>query len=319
MTHKIAIVVATKDRPADVRRLLESLRQQAVPPAEIVIVDASREPVESMVTAFPELRTRYIRHLPPSAAAQRNAGIRACDPTATLIGFVDDDTTFEPEAFANMLRFWEEAGPDVLGAAFNMRNYPSRGRQSLKRSRLAESLGLYSPRAGSVSLSGWHTVIGALAETQFVDWIGSCAALWRREVFAEDLFDEFYEGANLEDLDFSYTVGRRGRLAVVADAGFSHFPSAGGRLSSRPFGRLEVRNRVYFVKKHHLSIARCYLGLAIRFAMSLWNAVVRWDATSLARAFGNLEAVVAPRAIPARPQSSPAPPCRNELGSETGK
>jgi GT2 family glycosyltransferase len=306
VTHRISIVVATKDRPDDVRRLMESLRQQTIPPFEIVIVDASREPVESVVTVFPELRTRYIRHLPPSAAAQRNAGIRACDPTATLIGFVDDDTTFEPEAFANMLRFWEEAGPDVLGAAFNIRNYPSRGRQSLKRSRLAERLGLYSPKVGNVSPSGWHTVIGEVAETQFVHWLPSTAALWRRQVFGGDLFDEFYEGANLEDLDFSYTAGRRGRLAVVADAGFFHFPSPGGRLSTRHFGQLEVRNRLYFVRKHHLSIARCYFGLAIRFGMSLWTGIVRWDATALARAFGNVEAVVTPRAIPERPQGSPA-------------
>lgn len=304
---RISIVVATKDRPDDVRRLLESLRQQTIPPAEIVIVDASRESVESVVTAFPELHTRYVRHWPPSAAAQRNAGIRTCDPTATLLGFVDDDTTFEPEAFANMLRFWEKAAPDVLGAAFNIRNYPSRGRQLLKRSRLAESLGLYSPRAGSVSLSGWHTVIGGLTETQFVDWLPSTAAVWRREVFGEDLFDEFYEGANLEDLDFSYTVGRKGQLAVVTDAGFSHFPSPGGRLSNRHFGRLEVRNRLHFVRKHHLSIVRCYFGLAIRFAMSLGSAVVRWDATALARALGNLEAMVTRCAMPVPPQDSPTP------------
>jgi GT2 family glycosyltransferase len=50
MTHKISIVVATKDRPADLRRLLESLRQQTVKPAEVLIVDASSESVESVVT-----------------------------------------------------------------------------------------------------------------------------------------------------------------------------------------------------------------------------------------------------------------------------
>ena len=137
MMHRFSIVVATKDRPDDLRRLLQSLRQQTVKPAEVVIVDASREPVEFIVIAFPELRTQYVRHWPPSATAQRNAGIRACDPSATLIGFADDDATLEPDSFAAMLRFWESAGEDVLGASFNLLNYRLPGGQSLKRGRLS--------------------------------------------------------------------------------------------------------------------------------------------------------------------------------------
>lgn len=74
MRNIISLIVATKDRPDDLRKLLESLRRQIIRPAEIVIVDASHEPVELVVAEFPELTTRYLRHWPPSAAAQRNAG-----------------------------------------------------------------------------------------------------------------------------------------------------------------------------------------------------------------------------------------------------
>jgi glycosyltransferase involved in cell wall biosynthesis len=74
--HRISLIVATKDRPDDLRKLLESLRRQTVQPAEIVVVDASREPVEPVLVEFPELTTLYLRHWPPSAAAQRNAGMR---------------------------------------------------------------------------------------------------------------------------------------------------------------------------------------------------------------------------------------------------
>jgi GT2 family glycosyltransferase len=55
MTHKNSVVVATKDRPDDLRRLLESLHRQTIPPAEVVIVDVSREPVEPVVAASLEL------------------------------------------------------------------------------------------------------------------------------------------------------------------------------------------------------------------------------------------------------------------------
>ncbi len=297
INHTISLIVATKDRPDDLKTLLMSLRSQTIPPAEIVVVDASRESVEHVVKGFQELTVHYLRHWPPSAAAQRNAGIKACEPTATLIGFADDDTTFEPTAFENMLKFWNDAAPDVLGAAFNMRNSPSRGSAALKRSALAEWLGLYTARPGSVSASGWQTVIGELAETQFVDWIPSGASLFRREVFSQNLFDHAFESYSyLEDLDFSYTIRRAGRLAVVADAGFSHFPSSGGRVSARQFGQYEVRNRLYFVRKHHLSVTRCYLGLAIRIAMSVGGGLTHRNASMLSRSLGNLEALMKPSA-----------------------
>lgn len=45
MKHRISLIVATKHRPGDLRTLLESLRRQTVGPAEIVIVDARREPI----------------------------------------------------------------------------------------------------------------------------------------------------------------------------------------------------------------------------------------------------------------------------------
>jgi GT2 family glycosyltransferase len=290
MLQRVSLIVATKDRPNDLRRLLESLRRQTVGPDEILVVDASHQPVEPILAEFPELKMRYLRRWPPSAAAQRNIGIQACDAAATLIGFADDDTTFESRAFENMLAFWSDAAPDLLGAAFNIRNYPPRRNGFLKYSSLTERLGLYSPRPGSVSPSGWQTIIGELPETQFVDWVPSTAVLFRREVFDHNVFDEFFDDYSyLEDLDFGYTLSRVGRLAVVANAGFSHFPSTSGRVSARAFGRYEVRNRLYFVRKHCLSISRCYLGLTIRLAMSIGSGLASLNAGLLLRALGNIE------------------------------
>jgi glycosyltransferase involved in cell wall biosynthesis len=289
MKHSLSLVVATKDRPDDLRRMLSSIRNQTVRPAEIVLVDASSDSVEAILKEYPALSLRYLHHLPPSAAAQRNAGIQACSPNATLIGFADDDITFEPEAFEALMRFWDDAAPDTLGAAFNLRNYPPRSRSLLKQSWLAKALGLYSPRPGTVSRSGWQSVIPGLAETQYVDWLPTTAVIFRREAFALGLFDTFYESYSyLEDLDLSYTLSRTGRLAVVADAGFSHFPSSSGRVTPFEFGRYEVRNRLHFVRKHKLSLSRCYLGLAIRLAMSIGTGIVRMNQNPLKRALGNL-------------------------------
>jgi len=71
-----------------------------------------------------------------------------------------------------------------------------------------------------------------------------------------------------------------------------NFPSPTGRVSARQFGQYEVRNRLYFVRKHGLSLARCYLGLAIRLAMSVCSGLVRLDSNLFNRAFGNIEELI---------------------------
>jgi len=299
MMHRISLIVATKDRPDDLRTLFHSLRGQTAPPHEIVVVDSSIEPVEPVTLEFPDLNIRYLKHWPPSAAAQRNAGIAACDSEATLIGFADDDTTFEPNAFAVMLDFWRHAEPDILGAAFNIRNYPQRAKSPLKHSFLAEKLGLYSSTPGEVSRSGWQTVINELPETRDVKWLPSTASIFRRTVPNSITFDEFFETYSyLEDLDFSVSVGRAGRLAVVAEAGFFHLPSAAGRVSARQFGRFEIRNRLYFVRKHQLSLSRCYLGLLIRMTQSILGGMRSLDLTLWDRALGNAAELVITLASP---------------------
>jgi len=189
-----------------------------------------------------------------------------------------------------MCNFWNLATPNILGAAFNLCNYPERGNSFLKHSKIAELIGLYSTKPGIVSQSGWQTMIGTVASTQFMDWLPTSAVLFRREVFDNIFFDEMFDSYSyLEDLDLTYSLSRVGRLAVVGDAGFRHFSSPGGRVTARQFGRCEVRNRLYLVRKHHLSIARCYLGLAIRLAMSAVNGILHRDSTQLDRALGNIE------------------------------
>lgn len=291
--HKLAFVVATRDRPSELRRMLGSLAGQSCPPSQVVIVDASREPVERVARSFSALSVVYLRHLPPSATRQRNAGVDAVDHDVELIGFLDDDAVLEPEAMEAMLRFWEDAPEDVGGAAFNWVNCPARAVSWLKSSRLASWLGLYSRKRGVVVPSGWQTLVGRVSETLFVQWLPSGASVWRRAVLDEFRFDEWFDGYSyLEDVDFSYSVGKRYQLAVVADAGFSHYPSRAGRLDAYRFGKLEVRNRLYLVRKHGLSVPRCYLGLIARMLLSVGRVLTcHRPGESFKRVCGNVAGI----------------------------
>lgn len=291
----VSIVVATKDRPVELARLLASLSAQTRKPDQVVVVDSSTDPVEQVAASFgAALNLLYRHHWPPSASAQRNRGVRCCEPHSTLIGFVDDDTTFEPDAFANMLDFWKSAGSDSLaGAAFNILNYEMPSGQWLKRSQFVSKLGLYSAAPGGVARSGWQSVFGRLPRTTYVEWLPSSAVVWRSDLLKDASFDEYFSGYSyLEDLDFSFSAGKRGRLGVVASAGYSHFPSANGRVSSRQFGQVEVRNRLHFVRKHSLSLLRCHICIFIRLTMTVMQAVANPGRGYLARAQGNLDAIL---------------------------
>ncbi len=290
--HKIAFVVATKDRPAELGRLLESLSAQSRKPDEIIVVDGGAIGV-SEVLHRPELESlalRYERCLPPSAARQRNRGIARVSPGIDLIGFLDDDAVLAPGAMSRMMDFWESASSDIGGAQFNMLNHPAVFAAGLKRWPLISFLGLYSGNPGDVLPSGFQVMVGPVAETIFVRWLGSGASIWRRHIFDAESFDEWFEGYSyLEDLDFSFRVGRHYRLAVVGQAGYEHLPARKGRGDGFRFGRREAVNRLYFVTKNpELSRIRCAMALSLRLAISLAMAGRERKAGYLARAAGTL-------------------------------
>jgi GT2 family glycosyltransferase len=133
-------------------------------------------------------------------------------------------------------------------------------------------------------------MVGPVKKTVFVRWLGSGASIWRRAVFAVESFDEWFRDYSyLEDLDFSYRVGRRFRLAVVGGADYEHRPASEGRGGGFRFGRREAVHRLYFVSKNpELSRLRCILTLSLRMAISLVMAGRERKAYYLARAAGTL-------------------------------
>ncbi len=285
-------IVPTRNRPSDIRSLLDNLSHQITKPNQIIIIDASNDPDSTLSIEFPDLSIQHhIYKGKPSAAAQRNAGLTLLDDDIDLVGFVDDDIIFEPDAMKVMLDFWKSADETVCGAAFNLiePDVPQKG--FFKHSRLAEWLGLYRSQPGAVAKSGWHSRLSQVKDNMEVEWLISGASVWRREVLQEHQFDSFFQGYSyLEDLDFSYGVSRECRLMVVADARFQHHHHHQDLDAQwyKGFGRMEVRNRLYFVRKYGLSVWRCYIGLSIRFFQTLLQALKPGNKVLLSRARGNL-------------------------------
>jgi len=284
-TNRIAFVVPTKDRPHELRRMLSSVEAQSFRPEQVIVVDGSTTPCEEIARGFPGLKIAYLRVFPPSLSRQRNAGMAAVDPSMTLAGYLDDDLVLEPGAIEAMLVFWERAPDDVGGARFNIVN------EEFPRVVWLKSLFfLESRKRGSILPSGYHTSIGPVLKDTHVSWLSGGVTLWRRDVVREFAYDEWFQGTGyLEDVDYSYRVGKKHKLAVVADARVKHLSEPIRRESNYILGRWQAINRMYFVKKHQeFWLPLCYWSMLGEFLLNVGTAITQIDGWRLRRAWGNL-------------------------------
>jgi len=291
---KIAFVIPTKDRRPDLRRLLESLVLQDRRPDQILIVDSGRPGCRGIEQEFPGLPIKILSFSPPSAAGQRNAGIDAVHPDIDLVGFLDDDVVLDGRALGVMMEFWDSAADEIGGAAFNLVNGPLQPSLAwLKHLPLSQRLGFYGKKSGMILPSGFQTIIQYLARDEYVQWFSSSASVWRRPLLDEFRFDKWFEGYSyLEDLDFCHRIGKGHKLVIVAKAEYRHFPSPSGRPSSYLFGVREVKNRLYFVRKHsEFSVVKCYLALLLRILISLVSTIQEKKISYIPRTGGNVVAL----------------------------
>jgi glycosyltransferase involved in cell wall biosynthesis len=289
--HKIAFVVPTKDRPDDLRKLLFSIASQTRKPDQLIIVDGSSPDIRHVIEEFPGLEIDYVRVYPPSLSKQRNAGMQQLKPEITLAGYLDDDIVLEPSAIEVMLEFWSDASADIGGAAFNITNALPANWMRLKKWLLIDS-----PRSGKMLSSGFPSTIGFQTANIETDWLYGGATVWRRAIVNSHDYDEWFLGTGfMEDVDFSFTVHRTNRLAVVAGARLAHYsypvkPEREGLL-----GKWQIVNRMYLVRKHRsrgLSVTAAWLANTGIAFLNAANGVLRMRPNYWSRAKGNISGVL---------------------------
>lgn len=283
--HKIAFVVPTMNRPFEIRRMLQSIAGQTALPYEIVIVDGSTTPIEDVVSEFPSLSLKYVRVFPPSLSKQRNAGMAVVSPGVTLAGYLDDDLVMEDRSIESMLSFWETAGDDIGGAAFNIVT------DRLPRGMFLKSLFYVDGfRRGAVLRSGYQSMIGSVRKDIEVDWLFGGATVWRREVTQTFDYDEWFQGTGyLEDVDFSYRVSRQYRLMVLAAARVQHLSPPVKQRRDYLMGKWQAINRMYFVRKHPEFSRRLYYWATFGlFLANIAEGIVTFNHGLFLRAVGNI-------------------------------
>ncbi len=286
-----AFVVPTKDRGEELRRMLASLVTQTRLPDQVIVVDGSGIAVSWCVAEFADLQIDYLRLLPPSLSAQRNAGMAMLRPEITHAGYLDDDVVLETDAVCQMASFWASAGVDVGGAAFNVVNM-TLSKNSVPRRRL----GAVGDGLGRVAPNGLVHELGEVRENLETDWLCGGATVWRREVIENYCYDNWFQGTGfMEDVDYSYGVRERYRLFVVAAARLAHFSQPVRADRQWLFGKWQVVNRMHIVRKYRhrgLSPRKAWSASFMLLAANIIRGIVLRQRSLWDRGLGNLAGIV---------------------------
>ncbi|MDT8325337.1 MAG: glycosyltransferase family 2 protein [Bacteroidota bacterium] len=244
MTHSFVII--TRNRGAETRRLLAALGRQTVPPDEVIVVDASVSTLSrgDVAKDLPFLLT--IIPSPAGIAVQRNRGLE--EAGGDIVTFMDDDAIPDPEYVASVNRIFlggmdhatdardvEDRG--VAAAGGTLRNPSPRSRPE----RMLRDIFLLQTDRGknrfrSSGIPDFDVTAGASGEAQILP---STALSFRRTAARGLRFDPAcFSGAPLglrtgrcfgEDAWFTAMLSRRGRIVLLAEAGYLHMPSKGNR------------------------------------------------------------------------------------------
>jgi GT2 family glycosyltransferase len=230
--QRLAIIIASKNRPRDIHRALASLGEQTVMADDVVVIDQSEKPYD--LSVYPGVRHVHDRSI-TSLAAARNRGIALVNSPRVL--FIDDDVKLRPSTLAALHQAFDNF-PDAVGFQCEDLEKHETGRLN----GLLESIfehGFFSRRRKSRG-----NVVELTA-------LGGFGMAYRSSVFERELFDEGLVGYSFgEDWDFSKRAARHGRLIVAPGADVHHYWSPVNRDNARAICRMRWTNYKYFFTKN---------------------------------------------------------------------
>jgi GT2 family glycosyltransferase len=279
-----AFIIATRNRPDELLRTVQSLVGQTVLPAELCIVDSSdatpaRAAIEAMCAAV-DLPLDYLHPTARGLTVQRNVGIDRT--TGDPVFFVDDDVWLAPDCHEAILAEYRRWGPELGGVrATPVR--PARPPLASVAWRKLFGIGGWWPEASGRMRAGfWVEGVSEAAGVRKLEYMTGWFMSFKREVFEHERFDEALSGyAHKEDVDFTYRVARRYTLLQTPKARCDHFQTVTSRLSSHQLMRMNLANQFYLHRKNMPQDARhvaaLWWGLLGLFVLNVGRASFKRD------------------------------------------
>lgn len=268
-----SFIIATRNRPDDLLRTVESVLAQSVLPGELCVVDSSDEtPTRAQIEklcADAEVRLDYVHPAPRGLTVQRNVGIDRT--TGDPVFFVDDDVELAPDCHEQILSEYER-WDERLGGVRAAPVRPARPALFTRLYRRLFGIGGWWPEASGKVRPGFYVEgVSESAGVRRVEYFNGWFMSYRRAVFEHERFDEALSGYGYkEDIDFSYRVSRRYVLVQTPKAKCDHLKSPSSRMSSHQLQRMNLANQFYLHRKlmpqdvvHRAALWWALLGLFI--------------------------------------------------------
>jgi glycosyltransferase involved in cell wall biosynthesis len=255
----VSIVIPTRNRPYDLKKLLNSIRVQTILPKEIIIIDDScDEKTKDLVYSFKNrfsaegISLKYLRGGERSVAQKRNIG--AFQSTEEICFFIDDDMILDRDYIKKVLEVYEKH-PDALGVAGYIINL--RPVFSLK-GKLSNILGRillvyhFTPDACKAKPIGISYPF-PLTKIISCEWLNAGSVSYRKKVFKEFRWDENLRTYSIsEDKDLSYQIYKRypNSLYMTPYAKIFHAESPTARFPKKYVIYMGVAHSVYIFYKN---------------------------------------------------------------------
>jgi glycosyltransferase involved in cell wall biosynthesis len=258
MSRSVAVIIATKGRPQEVARLLETLAVQTVPPDYVIVSACGPDDIEDSVT-----RPQNVEFIfgSPGLTAQRNRALCLIRGKYDIVIFFDDD--FIPS------RFWVERIGLLFAAQVDV-------------GAVSGWVLLDAVKDGGLPWSEGKSLVDEADSSTTRPTPSNystepnlpygCNMAFRLKSIEGMMFDERLALSGwLEDLDFGLRAGTRGRMISTDLLWGVHLGVTNARASGLKFGYSQVVNPWYLMEKRIIKrfdaftrISRGFAGNAIR-------------------------------------------------------
>lgn len=223
LPHEIAIICPTRNNPAKVSRLLNSIASQDEHPGQVLISESGEIWEDMLSESASALNITFLRAPVAGQVLQRCYAYGFLSDHIKVVIHFDDDITLEKGAFRTFRNKWnfylETEGAKLGGLSFNVSDMPE-----VKQSWFRKFAFMSPLSTGKITRSGYPEGYMPVIEDLPVDWlVGGCSG-WSREVIEshEHPIDFQTKWAVYEDVIFSYGASKFSKLFVACDAEVKH-------------------------------------------------------------------------------------------------
>jgi glycosyltransferase involved in cell wall biosynthesis len=211
-----AVLVPTRNRPSQLKKLLESLLMSTLKPSQIIIV-ASGEDIGHLLEIFAKkLPITYLHTEVIGQVNQKKEGLGFLDEKLDWVVFLDDDLLVHPEAFANAFSTLLEQDTvnsrPIIGIGLKISS-TTRTNDLSKFGHLLSKLFLLSSATPGLVLKSGQAISYLDETTPFrTEWLNG-ASIWRRDsAIAYRNLTSSSKYAAYEDVMYSYPQSKIGDL-----------------------------------------------------------------------------------------------------------